>query len=156
MSTNEGFRGGRFCEDGFSFTDQFYNDKVLIWNLSYYDSATATTDEGSIPTSLQGVEVISVPDGIVQLQPPGLYTAPINYAGPPTYYTWPQIEGNVTAWSGSSGSSGGNEISNAWTLRPFHPKSGGHTVIKNAVITALQADGLPGVIPSNPNLGARS
>src|SRR5436190_12966650 len=44
-------------------------------------------------------------------------------------------EANLEGFSNApSGSGGGNELSNGWKLRPFHPKVAGLTVIKNAVI----------------------
>jgi len=37
-------------------------------------------------------------------------------------------------------------ISFGWQLRPFHPKYAGHTVIKDAIVARLRADGISGVI----------
>ncbi|KAF4549355.1 Hypothetical protein D9617_22g067010 [Elsinoe fawcettii] len=46
---------------------------------------------------------------------------------------------------GVLGSGGGNEISEGWHLRPFHPTVNGNGVIKDAIVQRLREDGMSGV-----------
>ena len=133
VSITEGFNGGRFCEPGFSYNDQWYNDDVLLWNLNLWASTQNVTDEGTISAADQGTPV-NTTTNTTQLQPP----AGVNDT---------LVPGNLTAWSGALGCGGGNDVDKGWCRRPFHPKSKGHTAIKNSIIAALQADKFPSVAP---------
>ena len=42
-------------------------------------------------------------------------------------------------------SSGKGKLNDGWRMRPFHPKEGGHTMIKDGVIEALRNDKVEGV-----------
>jgi hypothetical protein len=124
VSVTEGFNGHRFCEAGHSFEDQWYSDQVYIWNLQYFNNNQEVT--GTVISSDKDSDGHQV-----------------------LWMQWPFTNQSMadfdTGLSEQSGSGGGNEISNGWRLRPFHPKANGHTVIKNSVIAQLKADKVPGV-----------
>ena len=118
IDIDSGFSGHRFCEPEASHADQLNTDtnfdKVYLWNLNWPWQVANQPN----PQPENG-------DGISQQQAIDLFGG-----------------NGVTAWSGS-GSGEGNEPSNGWRLRPFHPRTSGYTSIKDAIIAQLKSDGLP-------------
>lgn len=115
------FAGHRFCEPGATYQDQIntdtHFDKVWLWNLNWPWQVNG-----------QGAPSAQAAEGKVSAQ-----EAQNVFQGQ-----------GVTAWTGT-GSQGGNDPSNGWRLRPFHPRFTGYTSIKDAIIEQMKADGLPKV-----------
>ena len=120
IDLDAGFSGHRFCEPGATHEDQLNTDTnfhgVYLWNLNWpWQVANAAPPAGQDPNNVTAQEAQNLFNGQ-----------------------------GVTAWSGGSGSGGGgNEPSNGWRLRPFHPRTSGYTSIKNAILAQLKTDGLP-------------
>lgn len=121
IDIDSGFGGHRFCEPGATHSDQLNTDTnfdgVYLWNLNYpWQIDTSVT-----PPSTGSGSNITTQEAQDLFQGQG-----------------------VTAWTGGSGSGGGgNDPSNGWRLRPFHPRTSGYTSIKGAILAQLKTDGLP-------------
>ena len=120
IDSDAAFSGHRFCEPGATHADQLNTDTsfdgVYLWNLNWpWQVANVDPPAGQDPNNVTAQEAEDL------------------FAGQ-----------GVTAWTGGSGSGGGgNEPSNGWRLRPFHPRTSGYTAIKNAILAQLKTDGLP-------------
>ncbi|KAF2419586.1 SGNH hydrolase [Tothia fuscella] len=117
VSITEGFQGGRFCEPGSTFEDQYYNNNVLFWNLQFVDKSGQ---------AIAG-RVIDMPGGGKSMLLPQEANDMLDQYG------------NITV------SVPGQPTLQGWMLRPFHPKLLGHRVMKDKVIAQLKADKVPGV-----------
>ncbi|KAI9785906.1 MAG: hypothetical protein M1839_008172 [Geoglossum umbratile] len=116
------YEGHRFCEPGHSYSNQYYLNDVWFWNLS-----PPETD----PDYLAGLLSTILP--IWQAMWLANHTFPNG-----TQATQEQLEAMV----GSSDSSSSG--------RTFHPKAGGHTATKDAMIDLLRKDNVPGVKQATP------
>jgi len=111
------FDAHRFCEPGRNLNDQYYSEDTWIWNLSWFNHyADAEYDVLTFDNGGQYLEE----RGVGRHQPPN----------PAVLYQ---------TLSGRSRQAG-------WLFRTFHPKGAGHNAIKDAVIAAMRADGVPGVV----------
>lgn len=119
IDIDSGFSGHRFCEPGMTKADQYVKDtkdtNVWLWNLNFFVSYADDADD----TAYQNGNMTQARAQLL--------------LGTDT---------DVTAWSGSGGP-GGNDPSNGWRLRPFHPKYSGYTSIKNSILAQLKTDGYP-------------
>jgi hypothetical protein len=117
VSITEGFQTFRFCESGVSFVDNYGSDKVRLWNLlQENDTTRAVTGE-----------VLTMPNNgkMMMLRQDALDVIRAN-KGLPVF------------------SPAANELANGWMMRVFHPKTAGHTAIKDAIIKQIRADKVPG------------
>ncbi|PGH10217.1 hypothetical protein AJ79_05472 [Helicocarpus griseus UAMH5409] len=119
------FEGHRFCEPGHSFSDQYYNRDVWMWNLQFFDKKKLFNVV---------MEPQTTPDGV-------------------TFMPLPAIDANGTVVSLGTNSSRATSDMDlhshsgfGWTARPFHPKHSGHRAMKNLFIQRLRRDRVPGVV----------
>ncbi|PMD34303.1 hypothetical protein L207DRAFT_547542 [Hyaloscypha variabilis F] len=126
------FQGHRFCEQGHTFEDQYYNQDVWLWNLQYYDEKTGSEEVG-VPTTTGGVEFMAAPPGLDVTQ--GFETVMGDDTNPAAVI--PQGDDVNTQQYGFG-----------WTARPFHPKYPGHTALANFFIQQMRNDNIPGVKPT--------
>ena len=103
-----------------------------MWNLNFLGRNQPPAIAGKIAADVRGANATDA-DGTMFLKPPQGMESSIKASGGPIGV--------------SKASADDNQVSNGWRLRPFHPKSGGHAKIKEQVIAALRADGVPGVKP---------
>lgn len=119
IDLDPGFQGHRFCEPGMNYDDQFntdtHFDKVYLWNLNWPWQVASDPSQATDQSSTQ----------VDQQKAQDLFGG-----------------NGVTAWSGGSGGAS-NTPDSGWRLRPFHPRYSGYTVIKDAILGQLKADGLP-------------
>jgi len=132
IDLDAGFSGHRFCEPGANHGDQVNKDTnfggVYLWNLNYPINLL----NFPLPINLGNILDGQFSDSVTAQQAEQLFNGQ-----------------GVTAWSGSG--QGGNEASNGWRLRPFHPRTSGYTSIKDAILAQLKRDGFPKAPSSNPS-----
>ena len=121
IDLDSGFSGHRFCEHGANHDDQLNKD--TDFNGVYFWNLNWPWEVANEPA------------------PQGLDPNKISYEKVAKLFNG----GGVTAWSGE----GGNDPSNGWRLRPFHPRTSGYTDVKNAILAQLKSDSLPKA-PSAP------
>lgn len=114
----DAFAGGRFCEAGHSFFDQYFGDKVFLWNAS--PSGVIINNNGDI-TEREPTE-----DEFNKWYATGLYTDDPNEV--------PYGDLNTQVVSGGPSQGGGAGVA----LRPFHPKEIGHTNMASRIVARLQ------------------
>jgi hypothetical protein len=108
------FGGRRFCEAGHTFDDQYYGNKMWLWNLARKDvvdlaDKNRATEKPPGEVDKEGLDPGVTPEGQIIPVPPISW----NYG---------------------------------LTARPFHPKSEGHAVIKDAIMEAIKAAKVPTTI----------
>jgi hypothetical protein len=117
IDLDAGFSGHGFCEPGANHGDQLNKNTnfngVYLWNLNYPINIDNAPPQDGVFS-----------DSVTAQQAEQLFNGQ-----------------GLTAWSGSG--QGGNEASNGWCLRPFHPRTSGYTSIKNAILAQLNTDGFP-------------
>lgn len=116
VDVSPGFNGHRLCEAGKTYNQQWYDDDLAIWNLSFFN-------------------------GLAEELVLQLLTLDFDFN---TRFSTQQMRDDMDATS--SGSNCNNSpVTLGWTCRPMHPKENGHGFIKDAVIAAMRADNVPGV-----------
>lgn len=116
LEISDGFEGHRYCEPGSNHFKQYYDPNVWLWNVSPPFSDSVE----SMITQLQNDTA-----QLEKIYPTGL---------------WNTTTTDNRDYFPESGTTGAG-----WTLRPMHPKQGGYTAIKAAIIAQMQADKIAGV-----------
>ncbi|PMD63075.1 uncharacterized protein K444DRAFT_641457 [Hyaloscypha bicolor E] len=125
------FNGHRFCEPNHTFEDQYYNQDVWLWNLQYYDEKTG--EEQGVTTTNNGVEFMAPPASLDATH---------------GFQTVLGADTNPIASIPQGNDANTQQYGFGWTARPFHPKFGGHTALKDFFIQQMRNDQIPGVKPA--------
>jgi hypothetical protein len=125
------FNGHRFCKPNHTFEDQYYNQDVWLWNLQYYDEKTG--EEQGVTTTNNGVEFMAPPASL-----------DVTHG----FQTVLGADTNPIASIPQGNDANTQQYGFGWTARPFHPKFGGHTALKDFFIQQMRNDQIPGVKPA--------
>jgi hypothetical protein len=145
IDVNSQIEGHRFCQPGHTMLDQYFGDKVYLWNMSPEGIVLDKAGSGSAATIANDTHEVREPtlEEFQHWQETGFFTAdhselPINMSD----------VANAGLGITPRSSTGGSQFDSldstlheykSMVLRAFHPKDQGHAAIAQTIVTALKS-----------------